>query len=482
MVDGKTDWRQTLPRRLAVIDAVAVVSAISVAHLTRFGADASVPLFTRGDHIEFNYTTFGIVTGLAWIAALKIWNSRDIKILGAGSEEYKRVCASSLALFGAIAILSYALRIETARGYVGVALPLGLLLLLLGRWTFRRRLLYRRGQGHYTRRLLLVGHPGAVNHLANSLRLAPGAGYLPVGAAIPSSTEPESLASLSVPMLVSDHSVHSITHVIDSEGIDAVAISAGSDLQPTAVRQLGWELQAREVSLIMAPALTDVAGPRIHTQPIAGLPLIHVATPKLEGLQAASKRAFDLMSAAVGLLLLSPVFIAVALSIMSHDKGPAIFHQERVGKDGRTFRMYKFRSMVVDAEKRLDELSNLSEGNGVLFKLKADPRVTKIGAFIRRYSIDELPQLWNVLIGDMSLVGPRPPLPAEVAVYEEYVDRRLMVKPGITGLWQVSGRSDLSWDDSVRLDLYYVENWSLTQDLLILAKTAKAVIGKDGAY
>ncbi|GAA3698155.1 sugar transferase [Zhihengliuella alba] len=482
MAYKNSDWRASLPRRLSFVDAVAVITAISIAHLIRFGTDASVPIFTRGDRIEFSYTTFGVAIGIAWIVVLKVWNSRDVKILGSGSEEYKRVSASSLALFGAIAILSYALRIETARGYVGVALPLGLCLLLIGRWTFRRYLLHRRRAGIYTRRLLLIGAPDAVDHLAKSLRLAPGAGYVPVGAVLSARAEPEALASLSVPLLARNQSVPSITQVIDAKAIDAVAISAGSDLHPTAVRQLGWELQSRQVSMIMAPALTDVAGPRIHTQPIAGLPLIHVATPKLEGLQAATKRAFDIVAAAIALIVLSPVFLAIALAIKTQDKGPAIFHQERVGKDGKTFRMYKFRSMVVDAEEQLENLATLSEGNGVLFKLKTDPRVTKIGAFLRRYSLDELPQLWNVLIGDMSLVGPRPPLPSEVAMYEQYVDRRLMVKPGITGLWQVSGRSDLSWDDSVRLDLYYVENWSLTQDLLILAKTAKAVVGKDGAY
>ena len=234
--------------------------------------------------------------------------------------------------------------------------------------------------------------------------------------------------------------------------------------------------------MIMTPALTDVAGPRIHTQPVAGLPMIHVTTPKLQGTKAIAKRTFDIVGAGMALFFLFPVLLVVGLAVKLDSPGPAFFHQDRVGKGGAPFRMHKFRSMVVDAEARLKELHANSEGNGVLFKMKADPRITRLGAFIRRFSLDELPQLWNVLSGDMSMVGPRPPLPSEVEIYEDYVHRRLMVKPGITGLWQVSGRSNLSWDDSVRLDLYYVENWSLMQDLVILFRTVKAVVAKDGAY
>ncbi|GAA1408248.1 hypothetical protein AUR04nite_27330 [Glutamicibacter uratoxydans] len=234
--------------------------------------------------------------------------------------------------------------------------------------------------------------------------------------------------------------------------------------------------------MVMAPALTDIAGPRIHTQPVAGLPLIHVSTPKLVGFQAGIKRAFDIIGAALAMLLLSPVFLITALAIRAGSPGPVFYEQERVGTLGNVFQMFKFRSMIVNADKLIDELKDDSTGNGILFKMKDDPRVTRVGAFIRRYSIDELPQLWNVLKGDMSMVGPRPPLKSEVDQYEQYVERRLLVKPGITGLWQVSGRSDLTWDESVRLDLFYVENWSLIQDLTILIRTVKAVLGKSGAY
>ncbi|MDQ0689822.1 exopolysaccharide biosynthesis polyprenyl glycosylphosphotransferase [Arthrobacter sp. W4I7] len=274
----------------------------------------------------------------------------------------------------------------------------------------------------------------------------------------------------------------SIVEALEACGADAVAVSAGVQLHPQTLRHLGWELAARNIGLIMAPALTDIAGPRIHTQQVAGLPLIHVTTPTLEAGQRVAKRLFDLLAAGLLLLLASPAMILIAALLRLDSAGPVFFRQERVGMEGNHFYMLKFRSMTVDAEARLAELAQRNEGSGPLFKMKNDPRVTRIGGFLRRFSLDELPQLLNVLSGTMSLVGPRPPLPREVEAYESDVRRRLLVKPGLTGLWQVSGRSNLSWQDSVRLDLYYVENWSLAGDLVILFRTVRAVFGSTGAY
>jgi exopolysaccharide biosynthesis polyprenyl glycosylphosphotransferase len=232
----------------------------------------------------------------------------------------------------------------------------------------------------------------------------------------------------------------------------------------------------------MAPALTDVAGPRIHTQQVAGLPLIHVTTPTLEGGQRVAKRLFDVLAATCLVILAGPMMIVIALLVRLDSRGSIIFRQERIGVDGTSFKMLKFRSMVSDAESRLEELKDKNEGEGLLFKMRDDPRITRVGRFLRKYSLDELPQLFNVLNGSMSLVGPRPPLPTEVAEYGHDLRRRLLVKPGLTGLWQVSGRSNLSWEDSVRLDLYYVENWSLAGDLIILLRTFRAVFSSHGAY
>jgi exopolysaccharide biosynthesis polyprenyl glycosylphosphotransferase len=285
-----------------------------------------------------------------------------------------------------------------------------------------------------------------------------------------------------LPVLGSDPAIPSILAAIDESDADAVAVSAGVQLHPQTLRHLGWELAARNVGLIMAPALTDIAGPRIHTQQVAGLPLIHVTTPTLEGGQRVAKRLFDVTVSGLLIVCTFPLMALIALAVKLDSRGPVLFRQERVGIEGATFKMLKFRSMVVDAESRLGTLAAQNEGSGVLFKMKKDPRVTRVGGFLRRYSLDEVPQLLNVFAGSMSLVGPRPPLPREVEAYEHDVRRRLLVKPGLTGLWQVSGRSDLSWQDSVRLDLYYVENWSLAGDLVILLRTARAVFQSTGAY
>ncbi len=470
-----------LPKRIAYLDAAIIAVSMLVAQLSRFGITTEPHLVTAG--INPNYWVVSVFFAMFWWIVLGASGTRDLRILGAGSEEYKRVSVSTLYLFGGVAIISYVLDLSTARGYVGVALPVGLVFLLVSRWRMRRWLVKHRIRGNFTRRLLLVGGPAAVEHLYNALSAEPGAGFKTVGAILPghSLTSPKG-EELPVPVVSVSTSLSGILDTLELYEIDAIAISSGSLLKPRTIRQLGWELQERRISMIMAPALIDVAGPRIHTQPIAGLPLIHVTTPELKGGQAILKRSFDILGAALGLLALSPLFLVISVLIKRDSPGPVFFHQERVGLNGKHFLMHKFRSMVVDAEDRLAALQPASEGNGVLFKLKDDPRITQLGAFIRRYSIDELPQLWNVLAGEMSMVGPRPPLRSEVAAYEKYVSRRLMVNPGVTGLWQVSGRSDLSWDESVRLDLYYVENWSLMQDLVILFRTAKAVMGKDGAY
>lgn len=473
------NWRRRSSRQLRIVDAFVVVWAVVGAFLIRFGVEPEIT--TAGQDIP--YVWLSVVLAVAWWVMLGAWNSRQSRILGSGPDEYKRVAAASLWLFGIIAIVSYVFRIDTARGYVGLALPVGLVGLLLGRWLIRQHLSIKRGQGRSMSRLLLLGGPGAVSHLALTLHRAKHAGYLPIAAYMPgveasSCIEPNS----GLRIVGNKPDTHSIISALEACGADAVAVSAGVQLHPQILRHLGWELAARNIGLIMAPALTDVAGPRIHTQQVAGLPLIHVTTPTLEAGQRVAKRLFDVVTAGFLLLLAAPAMLVAAVLVKLDSAGPVLFRQERVGIEGKHFYMLKFRSMVVDAEARLAELDRKNEGSGPLFKMKNDPRVTRVGSILRRFSVDELPQLINVLDGSMSLVGPRPPLPREVEQYENDVRRRLLVKPGLTGLWQVSGRSNLSWQDSVRLDLYYVENWSLAGDLLIVLRTARAVFTSSGAY
>ena len=327
-------------------------------------------------------------------------------------------------------------------------------------------------------RAIVVGDADSASPVASQIRDDTGCGITIVGAVVGSASAEKPLLD-GIPVLGEWRDL--LDHV-DTAGADTVIVTGKHPLSPRQLRELGWGLEERKANLIVAPALTDIAGPRIHSTPVAGLPLIHVDYPEFTGIKLVLKRSSDIVTSALALIVLSPVLLAIAIVIRLTSDGPAIYRQERVGMHGETFRMLKFRTMVVDAEQRLSSLLDASEGNGVLFKMRNDPRITRFGRFLRRYSIDELPQLWNVLKGDMSLVGPRPPLASEVQSYERWVHRRLLVKPGITGLWQVSGRSNLSWDDSVRLDLYYVENWSLTADLIIMWRTVRAVLRSEGAY
>lgn len=479
MADNLPSWRTTYSRRIGIIDAIVVIWAVSGAHVIRFGIgdDGEV----SGAQVPY-VALSAVLCGLWWFM-LGSWGSRRTRVLGAGPDEYKRVAAASLWLFGLVAIFSYVLRVDTARGYVGIALPVGLLGLLAGRWLFRQHINVDRQKGRSMSRLLLLGGPSAIAHLASSLVRSKHAGYLPVAAYTPGAKSVQSTeVDSGLPILGFKPDTVSILQAIDHCKADAVAVSAGVQLHPQILRHLGWELAARNIGLIMAPALTDIAGPRIHTQQVAGLPLIHVTTPSLDGGQRVAKRLFDVLVSSVLIVSASPVMATVAILIKLDTSGPILFMQERVGMEGKPFRMLKFRSMVVDAEQRLVEIQHRNEGNGVLFKIRNDPRITRVGSFIRKYSLDELPQLFNIFNGSMSLVGPRPPLPREVEVYEHDVRRRLLVKPGLTGLWQVSGRSNLSWQDSVRLDLYYVENWSLAGDLVIILRTVRAVFGSNGAY
>lgn len=473
------DWRARTSLLLKLSDAFVVTWAVVGAYIVRFGLE---PDFTTlGSEAAYGLLSIALI--VAWWVMLGAWNSRQSQILGAGVEEYKRVAAASLWLFGLIAIFSYVLRIDTARGFVGFALPVGLVGLFLSRWLLRQHLNLNRLAGKSMSRLLLIGGPSAVAHLADSLERSKGAGYLPVAAYTPGLHTTDSVEQESgLPILGSQPTSASILEAINECDADAVAVSAGVQLHPQTLRHLGWELASRNLGLIMAPALTDIAGPRIHTQQIAGLPLIHVTTPSLEGGQAVAKRLFDIIASGLLIIFLFPLMVVVALLVRVDSRGPVLFKQERIGLSGAPFKMLKFRSMVADAEQQLENIRHRNEGNEVLFKMKEDPRITRVGRILRKYSLDELPQLFNAFGGSMSLVGPRPPLPREVEAYEHDVRRRLLVKPGLTGLWQISGRSSLSWQDSVRLDLYYVENWSLAGDLIIILRTVRAVFRGTGAY
>ncbi|WP_237280385.1 sugar transferase [Subtercola vilae] len=465
---------------MAITDFAVIVVVVFGSQFLFFGW-ASAQVAGLASMFLLNYSVLSLILIVSWTLILSAYGSRADRVAGTGTAEYRIVFDSSLRLFGVFAIVAFLLQFAFSRGYFVVAFPIGTLGLICSRWRWRRWLSKEREQGRFTAKVLLVGSEVSVIHTARQLASQPHAGYLVVGACLPSGRIADYLPGTQIPVA---GSVDRVMQAIVATGADTVVLTSSDELSPERIRELSWSLEPGRQHLVVAPSLTDIGGPRIHTRPVAGLPLIHVETPRYEGFKRYQKRLFDLVTSGSLLLVLSPVLALVAMGIRLSTPGSVFFRQQRVGLNGSLFFMLKFRSMVVDAEAQLSDLESAdrAEGNTVLFKMRDDPRVTPIGKWLRRYSLDELPQLINVLRGEMSLIGPRPPLQKEVDLYDTHVHRRFLVKPGITGLWQVSGRSNLSWEDSVRLDLYYVENWSMVGDFVILMKTARAVFGSDGAY
>jgi exopolysaccharide biosynthesis polyprenyl glycosylphosphotransferase len=481
---SETTWERRYARRLVVTDLLVVVWAVAGAQIARFGLDPTPAIVdTRRYEFELatSYTALSLILIAAWMLVLAVFGTRDSRVVGVGSTEYKRIFDASLRLFGLVAIVAFLLRVDVARSYVLLAFPAGVLALLFARWLWRQWLIVVRVRGAFSSRVLLLGSMESLVAVARDLIRFPGAGYHVVAAIATDVISSRHLLGTTIPL---SSGIDRVMATMAERDADTLVITSSAELSAQRVRELSWSLEPGRQHLVVAPSLTDVGGPRIHMRPVAGLPLMHVETPSYEGLKRFTKRSFDVVASVMLIILTLPLMVAVAMAIRLSSAGPILFRQQRVGYRGADFSMLKFRSMATDAEARLIELQGETRdrGNAVLFKMQNDPRVTSVGRFIRRYSIDELPQIFNVLWGSMSLVGPRPPLEREVALYEKHVHRRFLVKPGITGLWQVSGRSNLSWEDTVRLDLYYVENWSLTGDLLILWRTARAVFVREGAY
>jgi exopolysaccharide biosynthesis polyprenyl glycosylphosphotransferase len=476
---ARTNWAVAYVRPLAVTDAVSIISTVGIAQWVRFGAD---PASLSSSASMISYTLISVVLVVAWFAALVGFRSRDVRVVGSGAEEYRRVAHASFALFGSVAIVAFLLKLDLARGYLAVALPLGLATLVVSRWLWRRWLVRRRAEGHFTSSVLVVGSHHAASAMAALFERDRKAGYRVIGVCVPGSSHDEGALNVRghrVPVLGDEQA---ILTVLQTTGADMVAVSNTESLGADGMRALAWQLEAVDVDLVVSSGVVDVAGPRLQIRPVAGLPLLHVDKPQYRGASKVGKILIDLTGAAAVLLLLSPLFVLVSVLIKVSSRGPVFYRAERIGLKGQPFNMLKFRSMAVGAEGRRLELVKSNEAAGPLFKMRNDPRVTRVGRWIRRLSIDELPQLFNVLCGHMSVVGPRPPLRSEVVTYSGDVHRRLLVKPGITGLWQVSGRSDLTWEESVRLDLFYVENWSIIQDMTIVWRTLGAVISSRGAY
>lgn len=413
---------------------------------------------------------FGPWILLGWVVALWSQGAYHPRNLQHGTTEIRAILRGSFLALGAVGVGCYLLHIQLSRGFVALAFVTGTAGLLASRWVWRWSLERSRVQGRTQRRVLAVGSVGTIRTLEAAFSSRPREGLSVVARCTP---DPAWSGPAAAARIV-DAARHSRA--------DAVVLG-GSGLQTAdELRALLWQVEGTDLDVYVLPDLHEVAEPRLRLLPVAGLPLLHVEQPQALQAGGVAKRVFDVAASAVLIAVLSPLMLAVAVAIRLQDGGPVFFRQPRVGRGGAVFGMVKFRSMALDAEARRGQLEPSNESDGPLFKLRDDPRVTRIGRLTRRYSVDELPQLFNVLRGQMSLVGPRPPLPDEVERYEHDAHRRLAVRPGMTGLWQVSGRSELSWTETVRLDNYYVDNWSMVTDLVIMAKTVRAVLGTSGAY
>ena len=420
-----------------------------------------------------------LLLSVCWPALVMVSGGYSERRLGAGADEFRRVLLAGLLAVAGLGAAAVAFSLPELRGFVLVGGPVVTLVALTGRLLQRHHLHAARRRGEMTKEVVVVGREIAVADLVRRLRCDPAAGLMVVGACVPNPHHAESLAQQNVPVLAG---MEDVVAALEQVRADAVVVASSSETAGQYLRELSWRLEGTNIEILLAPGLVEVSPERLQVRPTTSFPLIHVREPDFRGTRRVVKSVFDRTLAALALLFLAPVLLALSLAVRLSSPGPVLYRQERVGIHGQIFTMLKFRSMVVDAEKRLPQVRAQNISDGVLFKMRDDPRVTPLGRWMRRLSLDELPQLINVLGGTMSLVGPRPPLLNEAARYDSQVQRRLLVKPGLTGLWQVSGRSDLPWDEAVRLDLRYVENWSLALDVAILWKTGRAVLSHDGAY
>jgi len=463
-----------LPATALVIDLAIVAAVTTLAALGR----ERLGIFDTEADVSGSLAVVGPVMVIGWVAVIALSGGYEKPLFGAGTDEYKRVLNATLATGGLLGVGCYLADFDLSRGFFLLAFALGVPALLLGRFALRRALHGARRRGALRHRVLIAGSPSHVDEVANVLRREPWLGYQVVGCLTPAYDLSEE-TQLGVPVL--GNSDEATSMVLES-GADVIFFAGGALGSANQMRQVVWDLEHHDVQVIVAPHVTDISSERVNVRPVGGLPLMHIDPPAWSDASRWAKRTFDVIGSACLIAMLSPIFAIAALQIKLFDKGPVLFRQTRIGRDGSEFGCFKFRTMVVNAEAMVAKLQQEVGQSALLFKMKDDPRITKPGKWMRRLSVDELPQLFNVFKGDMSLVGPRPQVAREVALYDNAMSRRLHVRPGMTGLWQVSGRNDLTAEEAIRLDLYYVDNWSMVQDLSILARTASAVFSSRGAY
>ncbi|MEU5895241.1 MULTISPECIES: sugar transferase [Streptomyces] len=466
-----TEWEQRYRRTVITSDTVAtafVVAGIGIFFGARDAANW---------HEKWGILAFG--TELLVLGALAVSRAWSPSVLGQGAEEFRRLGRSLFTAVVVLALGGIALTSRNIKLWIFVAIPAIGLVTMTARYLLRLRLHRQRQDGRCLRPVLAAGSPETVSDLITRARKFPHLGWRVEAVCTADGLGPDGDHLDGVPIV---GGLADVANHVRRDGYRVVAVTPDPHWSPDRLQRLAWNLEGSDAEMVVAPVLMEVAGPRLHVDAVLGIPLLRVSMPTFTGGRRVVKGIVDRLGAAFLLILFAPLMVLVGLLVLADSRGGALYRQRRVGKDGREFTIFKFRTMVTGAHDARAQLADRNEGAGLLFKLRRDPRVTRVGAVLRRYSIDELPQLFNVLTGSMSLVGPRPPLPEESAAYGPDIRRRLLVKPGLTGLWQISGRSDLPWEEAVRLDLRYVEDWSLALDTVILWKTLRAVIHGQGAY
>ncbi len=471
-------WLRLYAQQVALTDLAILLFAAAAAQFLRFRTTDATASYGIG------YPALGVGIVVMWWIGLQLAGTRSRNVIGSGTREYQLVVQATIFVFGLLAIFSVLFKFDMSRVYLALTFPLGMLGLLIGRKMWRRWLGKQRASGRMVQHVLVIGSPDSASEISGWFARHRSAGFRVTGVWIPDKAAHPSqwlkVADQFIPVFRSQRTFEDALELTEA---DAVIVSDADHLGHHGLRELTWHLDSAGTELFVSPNMVDIAGFRIGMRNVASMPFLHIKEPQYAEAGAWPKLVFDRVGAGVIVTLLSPILLAIALIVKFSSPGPICYRQERIGLNGEPFKMTKFRSMRVGAD---DELKSLLEAQGTadqpLFKVENDPRVTKIGGFIRRYSIDELPQLFDVLRGSMSLVGPRPQRAEEVALYKDGAHRRLRVRPGMTGLWQVSGRSRLTWEEAIQLDTSYVENWSMLGDLQILIRTVRAVLARDGAY
>lgn len=453
--------------RAIVLDLIAITLAGITGFVLRWAIPYSVELN------DPTYVSLVLVVILAWIGTLVMRGAYDTRILGVGSEEFKRVVAATTTVFASVAVVVFVLKIDLSRGFVVIAFAVGILLLLIVRWCLRAWLRHERRFGHFLHRTVVIGNGAQQGEIVDLLDRDPVAGFTVVDVIVEPllAANPEAL----------DDWLDEVMARIDLSDADTVAIAGSPAMGQEVIKRLAWRLEGPRVDLLVAPTLGDVAGPRVTMRMAADLPLLHLDEPHLTGPKRAIKRSLDILFGLALFLAFLPFMIVAAIGVRLTSRGPVFYVQQRIGRGGQIITVPKFRTMFEGADRLRDEVIGRPDEH-IVDRYRRDPRITPFGRFLRRWSIDEMPQIVNVIRGSMSLVGPRPVMLDEVPLMGDADHRRHLTKPGLTGLWQVSGRKAVDWDDRMRMDLDYVEHWSPALDLVIVAKTIKVVLVGNGAY